>query len=108
MSAINPFRKDAWTRQDPRLPNAYAQLTRNASARSAPLLWHRGRVQFPIMRQYEAETCYQANGRIVFSPSEGSLSFGLPCKAVSGGSRYRLTTADGTRNGIALGLGRCP
>lgn len=39
------------------------------------------RVQFPVMRQYEADTWYDQTGRIVFTPSKGLIGVGLPRKA---------------------------
>ena len=36
------------------------------------------RVQFPVMRQNEADTWYDQQGRIVFTPSKGLVSVGLP------------------------------
>jgi len=38
------------------------------------------RVQFPVMQQYERETYYDKNGRIVFTPSKGLTGVGLPRK----------------------------
>lgn len=35
------------------------------------------RVQFPVMRQYEADTWYDQNGRIVFTSSKGLIGVGL-------------------------------
>ncbi|WP_232210475.1 hypothetical protein [Nitrococcus mobilis] len=65
------------------------------------------RVQFPVMRQYEAETYYDQAGRIVFTPSKGLIGVGLPRKAkkaeLAEGTRYAIHTAGRSEAGIALG-----
>lgn len=65
------------------------------------------RVQFPVMRQYEAETFYDQNGRIVFTPSKGLTGVGLPRKAskkeLTEGTFYSLHTPDKTTHNVALG-----
>lgn len=69
------------------------------------------RVQFPVMRQYEADTWYDQTGRIVFTPSKGLVGVGLPRKArksdLNDGIRYDLLPADhsgiSAQTAIALG-----
>ncbi len=39
------------------------------------------RIQFPVLKQNENETFYDANGRIVFTVSKGLVGVGLPRKA---------------------------
>ncbi|MDE2977512.1 MAG: hypothetical protein OXU63_08320 [Acidobacteriota bacterium] len=127
--AIAAFRKDAWAKQDPRLPQDFSQLSsewrrdvalRTDYARRQALveidvltamalgltldeLLTIYRVQFPVMRQYEADTWYDRNGRIVFTVSKGLPGVGLPRKARKGDTAYGLRTPDTDRDGIALG-----
>lgn len=69
------------------------------------------RVQFPVMRQYEADTWYDQTGRIVFTPSKGLVGVGLPRKAnkkeLTEGTFYCIDTAERKGSpqdpGIALG-----
>ncbi|WP_237289138.1 Eco57I restriction-modification methylase domain-containing protein [Vibrio alginolyticus] len=52
------------------------------------------RVQFPVMRQYEADTWYDQTGRIVFTASKGLVGVGLPRKAANKESVYSLKTGE--------------
>lgn len=69
------------------------------------------RVQFPVMRQYEADTFYDQTGRIVFTPSKGLVGVGLPRKAnkkeLTEGTFYCIDTPERKGSpqepGIALG-----
>jgi hypothetical protein len=65
------------------------------------------RVQFPVMRQYEAETVYDQTGRIVFTPSKGLVGVGLPRKAnkkeLNEGTFYGVNAPDRQEDNIALG-----
>lgn len=65
------------------------------------------RVQFPVMRQYEADTWYDQRGRIVFTPSKGLVGVGLPRKAnkkdLDAGTHYSIDSPERTEHNIALG-----
>lgn len=65
------------------------------------------RVQFPVMRQYEADTWYDQKGRIVFTPSKGLVDVGLPRNArradLDQGIRYSIHSAQRQETDIALG-----
>ena len=61
------------------------------------------RVQFPVLRQYEADTWYDAKGRIVFTVSKGLPGVGLPRKAVRSDNTYSLRMSRASRTDIALG-----
>jgi hypothetical protein len=119
-----------WTKSDPRLPNNFfSNLTpkwhrdcalRTDYARRQALveidvlvamalgltleeLKTIYRVQFPVMRQYEADTWYDAQGRIVFTNSKGLTGVGLPRNAVKSDTCYGINTPDRSESHIPLG-----
>ena len=60
-------------------------------------------VQFPVMRQYERDTWYDARGRIVFTASKGLLGVGLPRKAGRNDATCKIRSADGKTTASRLG-----
>lgn len=61
------------------------------------------RVQFPVMRQYERDTWYDARGRIVFTASKGLVGVGLPRKAARNDKDCTLEYPDGRTERRRLG-----
>ncbi|NLS14836.1 class I SAM-dependent DNA methyltransferase [Vibrio sp. SM6] len=62
------------------------------------------RVQFPVMRQYEADTWYDQTGRIVFTASKGLVGVGLDRK-FNKKNGFTTTIENGVYDNRVQGLG---
>lgn len=127
------FNYDGWSKQDPRLrPTHFTTLTPTwtwdtplrtdyerrqalveidvltamALGMTLDQLKTIYRIQFPVLQQYEADTWYDANGRIVFTNNRGLTGVGFDRKEWEGGikgapagKKFYRTITDDTRPG---------
>ena len=61
------------------------------------------RIQFPVMQQYECDTWFDSNGRIIFTASKGLSGVGMPRKAIRGDASFELVAAGQRTQSLALG-----
>ena len=129
--AWNPdYRLDMWTKRDSRLSPKYFQNLNSTWSRSHALrsdferrqalveldvlasmtlglslaeLISIYQTQFPVMQQYECDTWFDANGRIVFTSSKGLPSVGMSRKSIPGDANYGLIISGKHEDSLALG-----
>lgn len=127
------FARDSWSKQDPRLRSTrfttltptwtwdtplrtdYERrqalveidvLTAMALGMTLDQLKTIYRIQFPVLQQYEADTWYDANGRIVFTNNRGLTGVGFDrrewesgIKGAPAGKKFYRTITDDTQPG---------
>ena len=98
------YLRDSWSKDDPRVE--IDVLTAMALGMTLDQLKTIYRIQFPVLQQYEADTWYDANGRIVFTTNRGLTGVGFDrkewengTKGAPAGKKFYRTITDDTQPG---------
>ena len=129
-SLLDRFQADSWTSNDRSLPHEFwgdltTQWTRDSALRtdrarrqalleidvlSAQILGFTLKEliacyeeQFAVLSNYERNTWYDSNGRIIRTANKGSVPINVPLKAINGDDRWSIQSPGRSESNISLG-----